>query len=225
MRHDKISDLFGFKARNAIAIAALAMMVALFFCAVAYAAPESQTSASSQGAQGGTDVTKSEVVYGMLNSDGSVRTTYVVNRFVSNAPCRWADYGAYTLVSNLSTAQPLICENEKVAWVHYAGLEGDKNYELAKKYCPKGTCGVIAFGIKGGRQASIDFMDSLKFITIVTHVADAKTCLLHPASHTHRQLTDEQLIEAGVAPDLIRLSVGTENIEDILADLKQAFGE
>ncbi len=116
MRHDKISDLFGFKARNAIAIAALAMMAALFFCAIAYAAPESQTSASSQGAQGGTDVTKSEVVYGMLNSDGSVRTTYVVNRFVSNAPCRWADYGAYTLVSNLSTAQPLICENEKVAF-------------------------------------------------------------------------------------------------------------
>ena len=116
MRHDKISDLFGFKARNAIAIAALAMMVALFYCAVAYAAPESQTSASSQGAQGGTDVTKSEVVYGMLNSDGSVRTTYVVNRFASNAPCRWTDYGAYTLVSNLSTAQPLICENEKVAF-------------------------------------------------------------------------------------------------------------
>ena len=127
--------------------------------------------------------------------------------------------------SNALAVAKYLQSNDKVAWVHYAGLEGDKNYELAKKYCPKGTCGVIAFGIKGGRQASIDFMDSLKFITIVTHVADAKTCLLHPASHTHRQLTDEQLIEAGVAPDLIRLSVGTENIEDILADLKQAFGE
>ena len=127
--------------------------------------------------------------------------------------------------SNALAVAKYLASNDKVAWVHYAGLEGDKNYELAKKYCPKGTCGVIAFGIKGGRQASIDFMDSLKFITIVTHVADAKTCLLHPASHTHRQLTDEQLIEAGVAPDLIRLSVGTENIDDILADLRQAFGE
>ena len=127
--------------------------------------------------------------------------------------------------SNALAVAKYLKSNDKVAWVHYAGLEGDEYYDLAKKYCPKGTCGVIAFGIKGGRQASIDFMDRLKFITIVTHVADAKTCLLHPASHTHRQLTDEQLIEAGVAPDLIRLSVGTENIDDILADLKQAFGE
>ena len=127
--------------------------------------------------------------------------------------------------SNALAVAKYLKSNDKVAWVHFAGLEGDEYYDLAKKYCPKGTCGVIAFGIKGGRQASIDFMDRLKFITIVTHVADAKTCLLHPASHTHRQLTDEQLIEAGVAPDLIRLSVGTENIDDILADLKQAFGE
>ncbi len=127
--------------------------------------------------------------------------------------------------SNALAVAKYLKRNDKVAWVHFAGLEGDEYYDLAKKYCPKGTCGVIAFGIKGGRQASIDFMDRLKFITIVTHVADAKTCLLHPASHTHRQLTDEQLIEAGVAPDLIRLSVGTENIDDILADLKQAFGE
>ena len=127
--------------------------------------------------------------------------------------------------SNALAVAKYLKSNDKVAWVHYAGLEGDEYYDLAKKYCPKGTCGVIAFGIKGGRQASIDFMDRLKFITIVTHVADAKTCLLHPASHTHRQLTDEQPIEAGVAPDLIRLSVGTENIDDILADLKQAFGE
>ncbi|MBR7020139.1 MAG: O-acetylhomoserine aminocarboxypropyltransferase/cysteine synthase [Lachnospiraceae bacterium] len=127
--------------------------------------------------------------------------------------------------SNALAVAKYLESNDKVAWVHYAGLESDENHALAEKYCPKGTCGVIAFGIKGGRQASIDFMDSLKFITIVTHVADAKTCLLHPASHTHRQLTDEQLIEAGVAPDLIRLSVGIENIDDILADLKQAFGE
>ena len=127
--------------------------------------------------------------------------------------------------SNALAVAKYLESNDKVAWVHFAGLENDPNHALAEKYCPNGTCGVIAFGIKGGRQASIDFMDSLKFITIVTHVADAKTCLLHPASHTHRQLTDEQLIEAGVAPDLIRLSVGLENIDDILADLKQAFGE
>ena len=115
--------------------------------------------------------------------------------------------------------------NDKVAWVHYADLEDDEYHDLAKKYCPKGTCGVIAFAIKGGRQASIDFMDKLKLATIATRVADARTCLLHPASHTHRQLTDEQLIEAGVAPDLIRLSVGIENVDDLIADLKQALGE
>ncbi len=112
---------------------------------------------------------------------------------------------------------------EKVAWVHYADLEGDKYHDLAKKYCPKGTCGVLAFGIKGGRDTSIKFMDSLKFASIETHVADAKTCLLHPASHTHRQLTDEQLEEAGVATDLIRLSVGIENVDDLIADLQQAL--
>ena len=113
--------------------------------------------------------------------------------------------------------------NDKVAWVHYADLEGDEYHELAKKYLPNGSCGVLAFGIKGGREASIKFMDSLKLANIVTHVADAKTCLLHPASHTHRQLTEEQLIEAGVAPDLIRLSVGIENADDLIEDLKQAL--
>lgn len=114
--------------------------------------------------------------------------------------------------------------NENVAWVNYPGLEGDKYYERAQKYCPNGTCGVLTFGIKGGRDASIKFMDSLKFIAIVTHVADARSCVLHPASHTHRQLTDEQLVEAGVQPDLIRFSVGIEDAKDIIADLEQAFG-
>lgn len=113
--------------------------------------------------------------------------------------------------------------NEKVDWVNYPDLEDDKYHDLCKQYFEKGSCGVLAFGIKGGREKSIDFMDSLNLATIVTHVADAKTCLLHPASHTHRQLTDEQLKEAGVAPDLIRLSVGIEDIEDIIADLQQAF--
>lgn len=113
--------------------------------------------------------------------------------------------------------------NEKIAWVHYPDLESSSNHALAKKYLPDGSCGVLAFGIKGGRERSIRFMDQLQLASIVTHVADSKTCLLHPASHTHRQMTDEQLKEAGVAPDLIRLSVGVENVNDIIDDLKQAL--
>jgi O-acetylhomoserine (thiol)-lyase len=113
--------------------------------------------------------------------------------------------------------------NPQVAWVNYCGLKSSKYYELTKKYMPNGSCGVIAFGLKGNREEAIKFMDSLKLACIVTHVADARTCVLHPASHTHRQLTDEQLIEAGVAPDLIRLSVGIEDANDIIADLEQAM--
>lgn len=113
--------------------------------------------------------------------------------------------------------------HEKVAWVHYADLEKDAYHALAQKYLPDGTCGVIAFGIKGGKEQSIRFMDNLKLVSIVTHVADSKTCILHPASHTHRQMSEEELIEAGVAPDLIRLSVGIENAEDLIEDLKQAL--
>ena len=116
-----------------------------------------------------------------------------------------------------------LSEHEKVAWVHYAGLPEDENHELAKKYLPNGTCGVLCFAIKGGREKSIEFMDKLKLATIATHVADARTCLLHPASHTHRQLSEEQLIEAGISPDLIRYSVGLENANDLIEDLKQAF--
>ncbi len=114
-------------------------------------------------------------------------------------------------------------QHEKVAWVNYAGLGDNKYHKLAEKYMPNGTCGVISFGLKGGRDASVSFMDRLKLAAIVTHVADARTCVLHPASHTHRQMTEEQLIEAGVAPDLIRFSVGIEHAEDIIADLKQAL--
>ncbi len=113
--------------------------------------------------------------------------------------------------------------NPKVKWVNYCGLKSSKYYELAQKYMPNGSCGVIAFGLNGTREETIHFMDNLKLACIVTHVADARTCVLHPASHTHRQLTDEQLIEAGVAPDLIRLSVGIENVNDIIADLEQAL--
>ena len=114
-------------------------------------------------------------------------------------------------------------DDPRVAWVHYSGLEDDANYERAKKYLPNGSCGVLAFGLKGTRETAIKFMDSLQLACIVTHVADARTCVLHPASHTHRQLSDEQLLEAGVAPDLIRLSVGIEDVEDIIDDLRQAL--
>lgn len=113
--------------------------------------------------------------------------------------------------------------NPKVAWVNYCDLPSNKYYSLANKYMPNGSCGVMSFGLKGSRKDAEQFMDRLKLIAIVTHVADARTCVLHPASHTHRQLTEQQLVEAGVAPDLIRLSVGIENVNDIIADLQQAM--
>ena len=116
-------------------------------------------------------------------------------------------------------------KNPRVGWVNYAGLPSNKYYPLAQKYMPNGSCGVIAFGLKGTREDAIKFMDNLDFISIVTHVADARTCVLHPASHTHRQMSEEQLREAGVAPDLVRLSVGIENVEDIIADLEQAMAK
>ena len=126
---------------------------------------------------------------------------------------------------NAQKVAEFLHDNEKVAWVHYCGLPTDKNYALGQKYLPNGSCGVIAFGLKGTRETAIKWMDSLEMINIVTHVADARTCVLHPASHTHRQLSDEQLREAGVAPDLIRLSVGIEDVEDILDDIKQALAK
>ena len=137
-------------------------------------------------------------------------------------------------IESLAVRIPRHCENaqkvaeflkghDKVAWITYPGLEGDKYYELAKKYMPNGTCGVISFGVKGGRKAAEDFMKKLKVAMIATHVADAHTCVLHPASSTHRQLTDEELVAAGVGPDLIRLSVGIENVDDIIEDLAQAL--
>lgn len=137
-------------------------------------------------------------------------------------------------LETLHLRMPRHCENalkvarflkgrEDVAWVKYPGLEGDPYYELARKYMPDGTCGVISFGLKGGREAAAAFMDKLELAAIVTHVADARTCVLHPASHTHRQLTDEQLVEAGVDPAMIRLSVGIENAEDIVEDIRQAL--
>ena len=126
---------------------------------------------------------------------------------------------------NAQKVAEFLSQNDKVAWVHYCGLPNDKAYALGQKYLPNGSCGVIAFGLKGTRETAIKWMDSLEMINIVTHVADARTCVLHPASHTHRQLSDEQLLEAGVAPDLIRLSVGIEDVEDILDDIKQALAK
>lgn len=126
---------------------------------------------------------------------------------------------------NAQKIAEFLVNHEKVAWVHYAGLESDAYHDLAQKYMPNGTCGVLSFAVKGGRDNSIKFMDSLNLICIATHVADSRTCLLHPASHTHRQMSDEQLREAGVAPDLIRLSVGIENADDLIADIKQALDQ
>ena len=127
--------------------------------------------------------------------------------------------------ANAQRIAEFLQQDSRVAWVSYAGLPGDKYYALAQKYLPHGSSGVIAFGLKGTREDAVKFMDSLKLICIVTHVADARTCVLHPASHTHRQLTDEQLQAAGIRPDLIRLSVGIEDCDDILADIRQALDQ
>lgn len=114
-------------------------------------------------------------------------------------------------------------KHSKVSWVSFSGLENDSRHELAKKYLPNGSCGVISFGVAGGREAAVKFMDSLRLAAIVTHVADTRTCVLHPASTTHRQMNDEELSAAGVSPDLIRMSVGIEDIRDIIADVDQAL--
>ncbi len=124
---------------------------------------------------------------------------------------------------NAQRIAEFLSNDDRVAWVRYAGLPTDEDYAMAQKYLPKGTCGVMCLGLKGDRETAIKFMDSLQLIHIATHVADARSCVLHPASHTHRQLSDEQLREAGIAPDLIRLSVGIEDVEDLIADLKQAL--
>lgn len=125
--------------------------------------------------------------------------------------------------SNAQKCAEFLSAQDKVAWVTYPGLKTDKYYELGKKYCPNGTCGVLCFGLKGGRAAAEKFMDSLKLVRIYTHVADSQSCMLHPASHTHRQLSDKQLEEAGIDPSLIRFSVGIEDPDDIIEDIKQAL--
>ena len=125
--------------------------------------------------------------------------------------------------SNALKVAQYLESNQKISWVNYPGLASNKNHELAKKYLSKGCSGVVSFGVKGGREAAMQFMNKLKLAAIVTHVADARTCVLHPASTTHRQLTDQQLADAGVSPDLVRFSVGIENVEDIIADIEQAL--
>ena len=137
-------------------------------------------------------------------------------------------------LESLHLRVPRHCENavkmaqylqghEKVAWVNCPSLPGSKDYDLVQKYMPDGTCGVITFGLKGGREAAVKMMDKLKLVAIVTHVADARSCVLHPASHTHRQMNEQELLEAGVQPDLIRFSLGIENIEDLIADVEQVL--
>lgn len=148
----------------------------------------------------------------------SPQNAFYLNLGLESLPLRMAQH-----CKNALKIAKFLQAHEKVAWVNYPDLENDKYHSLAEKYMKNGSCGVIAFGLKGGREESIRFMDSLKLASIVTHVADSKSCLLHPASHTHRQMTEQQLREAGVAPDLIRYSVGVENADDLIDDLKQAF--
>ncbi|HCT89790.1 MAG TPA: bifunctional O-acetylhomoserine aminocarboxypropyltransferase/cysteine synthase [Lachnospiraceae bacterium] len=146
-----------------------------------------------------------------------------MNAFLTNVGLETLHLRMARHCENAQKVAHYLKNHEKVAWVEYAGLEGDKYYDLARKYLPNGVCGVLSFGPKGGREGAMRFTNALKMIAIVTHVADARTCVLHPASHTHRQLNEQQLVEAGVLPELIRLSVGIEDVEDILADLEQAL--
>ena len=169
--------------------------------------------------QKGAYITKATVqLMRDLGSIQSPQNAFLLNVGLETLPLRMERHCA-----NAQAVAEYLEKHPKVAWVNYPGLKGNKYYELAKKYMPNGSCGVISFGLKGGRKAASDMMDQFKLAAIVTHVADARTCVLHPASHTHRQMSDEQLLEAGVAPDLIRFSVGLEHIEDIIADLEQAL--
>ena len=157
----------------------------------------------------------------LMRDLGSIQSPH--NAFLINVGLETLHLRMPRHCSNALTVAKWLEDNPKVAWVNYCDLPGNQYYDLAKKYMPHGSCGVMSFGLKGSRADAERFMDNLKLISIVTHVADARSCVLHPASHTHRQLSDEQLVEAGVAPDLIRLSVGIENVDDIIADLDHAM--
>ena len=153
-----------------------------------------------------------------LGSIQSPQSAFYLNLGLESLPFRMRQH-----CENAQAIAEFLASNEKVAWVKYGGLKGDKYYDLTQKYMPNGSCGVISFGLKGGRKAAETFMKHMKLGAIETHVADSRTCCLHPASATHRQMTDEQLEAAGVGADLIRLSCGLENKEDLIADLKQAI--
>ena len=148
-----------------------------------------------------------------------------MNAFFLNLGLESLDVRMKRHVENAQKVAEFLEKNEKVAWVNYPGLPGNKYYDRATKYMPEGTCGVISFGLRGGRAAAEEFMKHLNVAIIATHVADAHTCILHPANSTHMQLTDEELTAGGVGPDLIRLSVGIENADDIIDDLAQALAE
>ncbi len=153
-----------------------------------------------------------------LGSIQSPQNAFLLNLGLESLALRMAQH-----CKNAQKIAEWLESNDKIAWVNYPGLPGNKYHDLAQKYMPNGTCGVISFGVKSGRDGAMAFMDHLQLAAIVTHVADARTCVLHPASTTHRQLTDEQLAAAGVPGDMIRLSVGIENADDLIADLKQAL--
>ena len=157
----------------------------------------------------------------MMRDLGSIQAP--MNAFLLNIGLETLHLRVPRHCENAQKVAEWLSAREDVAWVNYPGLKDNKYHALAEKYMPSGSCGVISFGLKGGREAAGVFMDRLKLAAIVTHVADARTCVLHPASHTHRQLSDEQLVEAGVDPSLIRLSVGIENVDDIIEDLRQAL--
>lgn len=155
-----------------------------------------------------------------LGAQASPQNAFLLNLGLETLALRMERHCA-----NAQKVAEFLEQNDKIAWVNYPGLQSNQYYKLAQKYMPNGSCGVVSFGVKGGREAAAKFMEGLKLASIVIHVADLRTCVLHPASTTHRQLNDEQLVEAGVTPDMIRMSVGIENIEDILEDIKQSLAQ
>ncbi len=155
-----------------------------------------------------------------LGSIQSPQNAYLINLGLESLELRMKRH-----TENAQKVAEYVKNHEKIEWVRYCGLPEDKNYELGKKYLPNGSCGVISFGVKGGRAAAEEFMKNLKLASIETHVADSKTCCLHPASATHRQMNDDELRAAGVSPDLIRFSCGIEDAEDIIADIEQALSK
>lgn len=155
-----------------------------------------------------------------LGSISSPQNAFLLNLGLETLALRVRQHCA-----NAQKVAEFLHNDPHVTWVTYCGLKDDASYELGRKYLPNGSCGVMSFGLKGDRDTAIKFMDSLELINIATHVADARSCVLHPASHTHRQLSEQQLKEAGIAPDLIRLSIGIEDADDLIDDLKQALSK